>query len=217
MRGRFARWVNTDPVSDSPDLADEPALRWRDDLPPRRVEDRRESTPRWRRWLAVAAGALIAGPFAILGALFFNSTAGVAGVLLVVVVGPVVEESMKGFAAIFMAEFRPWLVPAAAALVGMTVVSGLVFAVVENFWYLEVLIDDPSARITTVRWIFGPLVHGVGALLVGIGAARMWRRSIASGRRADFNVVRPWIVGAAIWHGGYNALATVLELTGTLD
>lgn len=207
--------LNRAAVSD--DLADEPALGWRADLPRRDasvVARRHRDTPPGRRWGAVAAAAVVSGPFAVAAAMFQNSTSGAAMVLLVVAVAPLVEEIVKGAGALYLAEQRPWLVPAAWTLPAVTLVSGLVFASIENWWYLEVLIDDPSPPIVRWRWVFGPLVHGTGSLLVGLGAARLWREAMRRAVRPPFEVAQPLIVAAAVFHGSYNFLALVLQATG---
>ena len=198
------------------DLVDEPALRWRPDLPagPETVWQRRDETPWIRRWAAVLAVAIASGPFAIAAAMVENSFSGAALVLLLVAFGPLIEEIVKAAGALFLAEQRPWLVPAAWTLPVLTCLSGLVFASIENWWYLEVLIDDPSRQIIQWRWIFGPLVHGVGSLIVGIGAARLWRQAMTTGRRAAFDIAQPYIVTAAVFHGLYNGLALLLTVVG---
>jgi RsiW-degrading membrane proteinase PrsW (M82 family) len=198
------------------DLADEPALRWRADLPagPRPVWLRRQETPRRRQWAAVLAVAVASGPFAVAAAMTQNSLSGAALVLLLVAVGPLIEEIVKGAGALFLAEQRPWLVPAAWTLPVVACLSGLVFATIENWWYLEVLIDEPSAQIVRWRWTFGPLVHGTGSLIVGLGAVRLWRSAMDSGRRAAFDAAQPFIVTAAVFHGLYNGLALLLSAVG---
>ena len=199
------------------ELGDEPALQWRGDLPaasPDTIWRRRRETPAIRRWAAILAVAMVSGPFAIAAAMVQNSASGAALVLLVVAVAPLIEELVKGAGALYLAEQRPWLVPAAWTLPLVTVLSGLVFASIENWWYLEVLIDDPSDRLVRWRWTFGPLVHGVGSLVVGLGAARQWRHAQRTGRRAPFELAQPFIVAAAVFHGTYNALALLLTALG---
>ena len=164
----------------------------------------------------MAAAAVVSGPFAVAAAMVGNSTTGVAAVALLVAVGPLIEEMVKGAGALYLAEERPWLVPAAWTLPLITVVSGLVFAAVENWWYLHVLIDDPSDALVRWRWTFGPLVHGTGSLLVGLGAARLWRETIRSGRRAPFETAQPLVIVAAAFHGAYNGLALLLTLFGVV-
>jgi RsiW-degrading membrane proteinase PrsW (M82 family) len=202
----------------SDDLAGEPALAWRalPDRAAQRLAERRSATPSWRPWLAVAAAAMLSGPFAIGSALVRNSTAGVIGVLLLVAVGPAIEEVVKAAGAYLLAEQRPWLVPAAWTLPAVTLVSGLVFAAVENWWYLVVLIDEPSAQLVRYRWIGGPLLHGGASLLTGIGIARLWRNHVATGRPRAADA-EPFLVAAIVVHGAYNAVAIGLSVAGVVE
>lgn len=94
--------------------------------------------------------------------------------------------------------------------------SGMFFASVENWLYLQVFIDAPSEQIVRWRWVFGPLVHGSGSLLVGLGAARLWRRTHISDRRPGIGAAEPFIIAAAILHGSYNLTAIILEATGAI-
>ena len=162
---------------------------------------------------AAVLAAVLSGPFAILGALIGTGGA-LSVVFLVVVMAPLVEEMLKIAGPLYLAEVRPWLVPSARSLVLIAVCSGLVFAAIENLFYLEVIIADPTAEIIRWRWTFGPLVHGIGSLVAGIGVARMWHFLDVHNRRPDFKVAAPWIVAAAILHGGYNLFAVWLELFG---
>ena len=74
--------------------------------------------------------------------------------------------------------------------------------------------SNPSPQIVQWRWIFGPLIHGVGSLIVGFGAARLWRQAMTTGRPAAFDVAQPFIVTAAVFHGLYNGLALLLTVAG---
>lgn len=134
--------------------------------------------------------------------------------VLVVIFAPLVEEMLKVAGVLYLAEVRPWLVPSAGALVVVAVCSGLVFSAIENGFYLGVIITDPSPDIVRWRWTFGPLIHGTGSLLAGIGVARMWYSLDTHDRRPDFKVAAPWIIAATILHGSYNAFAIWLELFG---
>ena len=198
-------------------MGDEPALaHLRDkDLPTYEsiYRSRRAATPRSTMLLALALAAILSGPFAILGALI-GSGGALSVVILVVVFAPLVEEMLKVAGILYLAEVRPWLVPSATALVVVAVCSGLVFAAIENWLYLAVIIENPTAEIVRWRWTFGPLVHGTGSLLAGIGVARMWRMLPNQGLRPDFKVAAGWIIAAVIVHGGYNLFATWLELFG---
>ena len=200
------------------DVADEPALAWRD-IPVanpwrEQLDERWRATPAVRKWAAIVLAVLISGPFAIGAALIENSTSGAGLVLVVVVFGPLTEELVKGAGALFLAEERPWLVPAKWVLPAITVASGLGFAAIENWFYLHVFIENPSDEIVRWRWTFGPIVHGTCSLLVGLGAARLWATSRIAERRADIHLAERWIIAAACVHGAYNLGALLLSAAG---
>ncbi len=198
-------------------LGDEPALGHIDnaDLPTYQsiYRARRAATPRSTMLLAAVLAAVLSGPFAILGALF-GTGAALSLIVLVVLLAPIAEEMLKVTGILYLTEVKPWLVPSAAALVVVAVCSGLVFAAIENVFYLTWFIPDPTPEIIRWRWIFGPLVHGSGSLLAGIGVARMWHSLEAHDRRPDFKTAAPWIIAAALLHGAYNLFVTWLELFG---
>lgn len=198
------------------DSTEEPALAWRGTSGPSDhfFLERWRHTPSGRKWAAMLLTALLSGPFAVLAALWQNSSAGFPSLLLVVVLAPVIEETVKIVGVAYVAEQRPWLVPRGLALPFVALASGLTFAAMENVWYLQVLIPDPPRELVVWRWIFGPLVHGAGSLTAGFGVSVMWHRAMASGRRPSFADAQPWLVAAAVWHGLYNAFAVLLEWRG---
>ncbi|HEV2758863.1 MAG TPA: PrsW family glutamic-type intramembrane protease [Acidimicrobiales bacterium] len=199
-------------------LVDEPALAWLDGTLAAPDDAWAPAAP-WRQGAAAIAAALAAGPFAVVSALVLNSTTapGFGALALIVVIGPLIEELVKGAAAIHLVERRPQLVASGWVLVFVGLVSGLVFAALENVWYLAVLIDEPSRELVRWRWTFGPLVHGTGSVLVGIGAARAWRAARARRSWPEFATIRPWIVAAAILHGTANAASLVLSALGVIE
>ncbi len=202
-------------------VGDEPALRWtgRTDLPTfgSIYVERRESTTEGRRWSAVALAVFVAGPFAVLGA-FIGGTSGFGlGVLLVVVtLGPLTEEVLKASGALYLAEQRPWMVPAGWVLPLVTLAAGLVFAAIENIVYLNVYIADPTPEIARWRWIAGPLLHGGASFIAGLGVRRMWMTTHRDRSAPRLRHAAPYLVGAVVVHGGYNLAVTLLELTGVI-
>lgn len=175
---------------------------------------RRARTSAARRWGVVVLAALVAGPAGVVGAFLgaFASTGSLPVVVLaVVLIGPAVEEFVKAASGLYLAEQRPWLVPAGWVLVVIVVVGGLGFAAIENWVYLNVYIEDPSDAIIRWRWIFGPLIHGSASLLAGLGVRRIWTTAHTTGARPDAHVGYRWFVAAVALHGAYNALAVILE------
>jgi RsiW-degrading membrane proteinase PrsW (M82 family) len=208
-----------DPVPAGPagHAGDEPVLQEVASRLPRYGDDyvrRRDDTPASRRWLVTLGAALIAGPAGVLGAFlgaFASSGPLPVVVLAVVLVGPAVEEFVKAASGLYLAEQRPWLVPAGWTLVAIVVAGGLGFAVIENWIYLNVYIDDPSDAIIRWRWIFGPLIHGSASLLAGIGVRRIWSHTHSTGMRPNAQRATPWFIAAVTLHGTYNGVAVLLE------
>jgi RsiW-degrading membrane proteinase PrsW (M82 family) len=184
-----------------------------------RYAERRAATPPSRRWWAAALALVLAGPAGILGALIAAIGVGASvafAAFAIVLIGPITEEFVKVAGPLYLAESRPWLVPAAWVLIAVAVVGGLGFAVIENWVYLNIYIDSPSDDIIRWRWIFGPLIHGTASALAGIGVARMWRLTDRTGVAPTSKVALPWFIAAVIVHGSYNMLAVILELTDTI-
>jgi len=165
-------------------------------------------------WSAVAVAALAGGPVAVLGAFvaqMFGAPASVVGIVVVVVLGPVVEEALKASGVLFLAEQRPWLIPAAWTLIVAAILSGLVFACIENLLYLHVYIPNPSPGLITWRWVAGPTLHGTASAIAGLGVARMWSRIHEFGEPPDLRVAAPWLAAAALVHAAYNGTVVLLE------
>ena len=122
------------------------------------------------------------------------------------------QQDRKAASSLYLAEQRPWLVPAGWTLVAIVVAGGLGFAVIENWIYLNVYIDDPSDAIIRWRWIAGPLVHGSASMLAGIGVRRIWTQTNTTGAKPDAHRATPWFIAAVTLHGTYNALAVLAEV-----
>ncbi len=200
---------------------DEPALRWtgRTDLPTFSsiYEARKLETPIARRWLAVGTAVVVAGPFAIVGALL--GTGGKIGfglLLLAITIGPLAEEVLKASGALYLAEQRPWLVPAGWVLPLTAVAAGLVFAAIENAVYLNIYIADPTPEIIRWRWIAGPLLHGGASLIAGLGVRKMWTITDRDLTAPRIRHAAPYLIAAVAVHGLYNLTVTLLELTDVI-
>lgn len=169
------------------------------------------------QWLTVVGVVLLAGPFGILGALgAVTAQFTIFGLVAVVFLGPAVEEITKAIGPVVMVERYPWLVPAAWVVPVMTIAGGLGFAVIENWIYLNVYIPDPTPEIVRWRWIFGPIVHGVSSLLVGIGLRASWLHSTRTGSVPSLRIGQGWVVAGIAFHGLYNLAAVVLEATDVI-
>jgi RsiW-degrading membrane proteinase PrsW (M82 family) len=203
-------------------VGDEPALASTAARLPRyadRYRALRASTAPPRRWLAAAVLVVAAGPAGVLGAVVASLAVDVSlafAVFAVVLVAPITEEYVKVAGPLYLAESRPWLVPAGWVLLAIAVAGGLGFAAIENWLYLTVYIEDPTELIIRWRWIFGPSIHGTASFLAGWGVRRMWLATDRHGTPPEVAIARPWFVGAVALHGSYNLLAVLLELTDTV-
>lgn len=183
------------------------------DLYARRLQE----TAPTSRWGAVLTVVVVAGPLGILGALgAVTAQVTFFGILAIVAFGPAVEEITKAIGAVILVERYPWLIPAAWLIPVMTVAGGLGFAAIENWVYLEIYIPDPTPEIIRWRWIFGPLVHGVSSLFVGVGLRRAWLDSVRHGSVPALRVGQAWIIAGVAFHGAYNLVAVILDATDVI-
>jgi len=212
-------------ASDEPNhweaTGEEPALRWtgRTDLPTfgSIYRERLSNTTESSRWIAAGLAAVVAGPFAILGALLgAGGTASFAFLLVAIAFGPLAEEVLKASGALYLAEQRPWLVPAGWVLPLVTLVAGLVFASIENLVYLNIYISDPTQEIIRWRWIAGPLLHGTTSFIAGLGVRRMWIITNREHHVPRMRHAAPYLIAAVVVHGLYNLTVTLLEISDVI-
>ena len=175
------------------------------------IERKRAETPAGRTWVFTFALAAVAGPWAVLGA-FYGGLQGGAGVLSMVIIGPLVEETMKVAAALYVVERRPWLFRSRAQIAVCALAAGLAFAVIENALYLSVYIREPSPAIITWRWTVCVGLHMGCALVAGLGLMRIWRDVWARRARPRLPLAMPYLFAAVAVHGVYNALAIAFQM-----
>jgi hypothetical protein len=169
---------------------------------------------RWslpRSWGMVILLSLVAGPWAVLGALA-SALEWSLGWLSIAVLGPTVEEVMKLAAAAYIVERRPYIFRSPAQILLCAGLAGLVFAAIENVMYLHVYIDQPSAALAAWRWSVCVALHVGCSLIAGVGLARVWQRVWTTRRPADLGVGTGWLIAAIIIHGAYNTMVTILPI-----
>ncbi len=169
-------------------------------------------TPR-RSWTAVAIAAVAGGPFAIAGA-FMNTTT--VSWITLVVFAPVVEEVMKIAAASWLVEVRPYLLRDRAQILTIGVVSGLVFAAIENVLYILVYLPAPSTEILLWRLLGCTSLHVACTLVASLGLAKVWQRTVDELRPPKLSLGLPLLILAIVIHGGYNAAVSGLQWAGVL-
>ncbi len=129
---------------------------------------------------------------------------------------PIIEEMLKVSGMLYLAEQRPWLIPAWWTIPLGALLSGLVFAAIENLWYLYVLSPDPQSTVIQWRWTVCMALHGACSLIAGLGVARMWRQTHRTGQAPRPASAAPLLIVAIILHGLYNVTVTMLEATHVL-
>ncbi len=136
------------------------------------------------------------------------------GALLIVIAAPVAEEMSKAILPLMVLEKRPWFFGAYSSIVLVGLLSGAVFASVENALYFFVYIPPEKLTQGIILWrlIVCTAMHVGCAALACSGLARAWRR--AREKRAEFEMVlaMPRIVAAVAVHGVYNLCALLFAI-----
>ena len=174
------------------------------------LEQKRAETGPLMSWTAALLIAVLAGPWAVLGAIW-GSGQGAIGALAVVVVAPVVEETMKVAAPLYVVERRPFLFRNRAQIALCALCSGLAFAGIENLLYLQVYVPDPSPALVHWRWTVCVALHAGCSLIAGMGIMRIWRGVWRRLDRPALSLATPCLACAIAIHGAYNALALILS------
>lgn len=170
----------------------------------------REATSPAATWMTTLGIALLAGPWAILCALFSTPNT-IFAVLIVVAFAPMVEEVMKIGLAAWVVECRPWLFGFPLQIVLCGLAAGLTFGVIENLIYLNVYIRDPEPWLVVWRWTVCTALHVVCSGLAAVGLALAWRESRLHSARPNMATAFPWLLAAIVLHGAYNAFALVIS------
>ena len=155
-----------------------------------------------RRWRITLLLALVGAPFGVLGTFMSMNQAGMVNV---VVGGPVVEEVMKIAAALLVVERRSFWISRPAQLWTIALGTAFAFAAIENLLYLSVFI--PNAAISLILWRWSVCV-GLHVICTGIairGVIAIWRRARVDRRKPNLTGVLPSLVLAIVLHGSYNA------------
>jgi hypothetical protein len=178
------------------------------------VEKKRASFSALDSWMVVLGIALTAGPMGVIGAFMGAAETGNAGVLSLVLFGPIVEELTKTAILAMLIERKPYLFRGSVQILLAAAAGGLAFAVIENFIYLNVYIENPSAMIVYWRWTVCVTLHTGCSLLVGVGLVKVWRAALVSKSRPNLAKGTAMLAAAIVIHGAYNAAAIAMEMAG---
>jgi len=166
-----------------------------------------ERTPLWRSQATTLGLALLAGPFAVAGALFFAQPATTVGLVATVIIAPVIEEILKVGVALLAFERRPYWFASGTQLLVLVLASALCFATVENLLYLNVYIPAPSDAIILWRWTVCTALHLAATSLAGLGLLRIYHVSRATLSPPDPSLGAPMFAAAIALHAAYNGTA----------
>ena len=174
-----------------------------------------ETRPRPRAvWLY--AIALLGGLLGTAGAMYKAALAGPTLVWVVVLVGPAIEEVFKPIGVIFLLDKRPDWIRRPLEPILMAALGAAVFATLENYMYVAVYAADRSAAFVVYRLVVCTAMHVGASAVFGLGLAKMWRHIRQRGGHFDIDVCFRYYVAAVAIHAAYNALVTVLELSGVM-
>jgi hypothetical protein len=175
------------------------------------LRKRAAATPAALTWAVTLGLALVAGPWAILGALM-GSGQTLWSILAIVFFAPVVEEVMKTAAVMVVVEKKPYLFRHPVQILLCLAAGALVFACVENVLYLYIRIEDPEPWIRAWRWQVCTLVHLCCTLIAGCGIVRIHRDTWRRMARPRLTLAFPWLSAAIAAHGAYNAFAVAVAV-----
>ena len=151
--------------------------------------------------------ALVAGPFAIVGA-FMMGRQTMYAVLYVILFAPIIEELLKQSGMIYLLEKKPYRLFSAGQFIFAAAISAIIFSAAENLLYIyfyvdPVMLNDPH-RFACFRWTVCTLLHVTCSVIASFGLIRVWKKQLADGRAADLAYgFWPFAVAMGV-HGAYN-------------
>lgn len=168
-----------------------------------------EQTSAAKTWWVTLGIVLLSGPLAILGALF-NGYSG-NGLVMVVLMGPTVEEILKLALPLWVIEKRPWLFSQGGQLIVCGFAGGMAFAIIENWVYLNIYVPNPSQLLIVWRWTVCVLLHVSCSLIACMGLIRVRHQMHATQTRPQLYHGAGWITAAIVLHGSYNLVAILIN------
>ncbi|HNO78007.1 MAG TPA: PrsW family glutamic-type intramembrane protease [Phycisphaerae bacterium] len=177
------------------------------------VQKQQETKPGTGIAIALAC-AMVGGLFAVISSALGTSPGGFMGAslpLLIIVFGPLVEETMKVAAASYIVEVKPYLFKRSTQVYFAAIGAAFIFAALENVLYIFVYLRNPSDTIILFRWTVCVALHVGCTTIVALGLGRIWTRAMSEFRQPRIADLFPSLVTAIILHGTYNAGVIGLE------
>lgn len=166
-------------------------------------------------WYVALAAMVCGGPMAVVGALLEsaqNQLQGASFFLILAVLGPAAEETLKIAAAACAVEVRPYLFRRVQQIQFATLGTALIFAVIENFIYLNVYVPNASVELTLWRWTVCVALHVGCTTVASRGLIDAWKRTVTEFRPPRITQGFAALALAIIIHGTYNATVAFYEL-----
>jgi RsiW-degrading membrane proteinase PrsW (M82 family) len=167
-----------------------------------------------RAWGTTVLCGVVGGIFAV-PAVFLQGKQSFFTLLMLVIVGPFIEESVKQSGMIYQMEKRPASICHDGQFFLAAVLGGLTFSILENLLYKHVYLanlpPDELTEIMKFRWMECTLMHIAAPLVSAFGLRNVWKESRAEGRPCKVERAFPWFVGAMCLHGLYNFLALLFQ------
>lgn len=172
-----------------------------------RLKEKMAALPVWKSWCLVGGMLALTGPFAILCA-FFGASVTMPSIttqlFAAVILAPITEELGKVGIFLIAAETRPWLFRRSSMILFGAVLSGLIFAVLENLIYFNFYLENPDTWLIRWRWTACIALHVTASTLAGLGVMRMHRNAVKLGHPPQYKDASGWLYSAMILHGIYN-------------
>ncbi len=166
--------------------------------------------------LAGIAGGLFAVPAVFLDT--FGSSLGFGlglGAVVLVVLGPFAEETLKQSGAVFQLEKMRGSIRYDWQFFLSGTLGGLVFSILENliyqYIYLRNLPPEKLADVMAFRWTICTALHILCTVISSMGLRRVWRESLEKERPFRLSDAFPWFIAATAVHGLYNLSMTLLN------
>jgi RsiW-degrading membrane proteinase PrsW (M82 family) len=164
--------------------------------------------------MVTLAAALIAGPFAAVGALMAGQQTAFRALYLILF-APVIEELLKQSGMIYLLEKKPYRIFSTGQFILAAVISATVFASIENLLYIYFYTNSQQiknfAGFCCFRWSACISLHIVCSVIASLGLVRVWKKQLADGKTADLAVGFKYFLTAIIIHGLYNLTISVIN------
>jgi DNA-directed RNA polymerase subunit RPC12/RpoP len=181
------------------------------------LESKLQNSSAAQGWYLALLLGILGGPLAVIGAFFqqsFRNIASLGLLMMVAIVAPAVEETMKIASTSYIVERWPYLFRRRHQIVLAAALSGFTFSVIENFIYLNVYISNPGPYLIAWRWTVCVVLHTGCSALASMGLVQVWQRTISELRPPKIQLAITALISAIIVHGLYNALVTAYEFLG---